>query len=52
MDGALMRKFTGYEFDSMADTHGFAVFYPDGYERNWNDCLKAGAVSSVIHQRH
>src|ERR1700687_1914412 len=48
MDGALMRKFTGYEFDSMADTHGFAAFYPDGYKRNWNDCLKAGAVAATL----
>jgi polyhydroxybutyrate depolymerase len=48
MDGALMRKFTGYEFDSMADTHGFAVFYPDGYKTNWNDCLKAGAVAATL----
>ena len=47
MDGALMRKFTGYEFDSLADTHGFAVFYPDGYKSNWNDCLKAGVVAAT-----
>jgi polyhydroxybutyrate depolymerase len=48
MDGALMRKFTGYEFDSIADTHGFAVFYPDGYKTNWNDCLKAGAAAATL----
>ena len=48
MDGALMRKFTGYEFDSMADTHGFAVFYPDGYKRNCNDCLTGGAVAATL----
>jgi polyhydroxybutyrate depolymerase len=42
------RKFTGYEFDNMADTHGSAVFYPDGYKRNWNDCLKAGAVAATL----
>jgi polyhydroxybutyrate depolymerase len=43
-----MRKFTGYEFDSLADTHGFAAFYPDGYQSNWNDCLKAGAVAATL----
>jgi polyhydroxybutyrate depolymerase len=48
MDGALMRKFTGYEFDNLADTRGFAVFYPDGYQSNWNDCLKAGAVAATL----
>jgi polyhydroxybutyrate depolymerase len=46
MDGAMMRKWTGYEFDSLADTHGFAVFYPDGYKHNWNACLKAGHVAA------
>jgi polyhydroxybutyrate depolymerase len=48
MDGAQMRKFTGYEFDSLADTHGFAVFYPDAYKTNWNDCRKAGAVAAKL----
>jgi polyhydroxybutyrate depolymerase len=48
MHGAQLRKWTGYEFDSLADTHGFAVFYPDGYKRNWNDCLKAGAVAATL----
>ena len=38
MDGARMRVCTGYEFDSLADQHGFVVIYPDGYRRNWNDC--------------
>jgi polyhydroxybutyrate depolymerase len=32
----------------MADTHGSAVFYPDGYKRNWNYCLKAGAVAATL----
>jgi polyhydroxybutyrate depolymerase len=38
MNGAMMRKWTGYEFDQLADQHGFAVVYPDGYEQHWNDC--------------
>ena len=40
MDGARMRVYTGYEFDRLADQHGFVVLYPDGYRRNWNDCRK------------
>jgi polyhydroxybutyrate depolymerase len=40
MDGARMRLCTGYEFDRLADRHGFVVIYPDGYRRNWNDCRK------------
>jgi polyhydroxybutyrate depolymerase len=43
MDGARMRLCTGYEFDSLADQHGFVVLYPDGYRRNWNDCRKNAA---------
>jgi polyhydroxybutyrate depolymerase len=35
-----MRVCTGYEFDCLADQHGFVVVYPDGYRRNWNDCRK------------
>ncbi len=40
MDGARMRRSTGYEFDCLADQHGFVVLYPDGYRGNWNDCRK------------
>ena len=40
MDGARMRQCTGYEFDCLADQHGFVVLYPDGYRGNWNDCRK------------
>jgi hypothetical protein len=31
MDGKKMRKWTGYEFDRLADRQGFALVYPDGY---------------------
>src|ERR1700726_969965 len=40
MDGDMMRKWTGYEFDQWADRKGFVVVYPDGYKHNWNDCHK------------
>ncbi len=40
MNGADMRRSTGYEFDVLADKHGLAVVYPDGYKGNWNDCRR------------
>lgn len=39
MNGELMRKWTGYEFDTLAEKSGFAVVYPDGIKRTWNGCL-------------
>ena len=33
-----MRTFSAYQFERLADEHGFIVVYPQGYERNWNDC--------------
>src|SRR6202047_2527190 len=38
MDAKSMREWTGYEFDQLADQHGFVVVYPDGYKHAWNDC--------------
>lgn len=38
MNGAMMRKWTGYEFDRIADKDKFVVLYPDGFKGNWNDC--------------
>lgn len=43
MNGEMMRKGTGYEFDLLADRYGFVVVYPDGYESNWNDCRRTAA---------
>jgi polyhydroxybutyrate depolymerase len=40
IDGTKIRQWTGYEFDQMADKYGFVVVYPDGYDKNWNDCRK------------
>lgn len=39
-DGEGMREITGEEFDMLADTNGFVVIYPDGYQTTWNDCRK------------
>ncbi|WP_326718621.1 alpha/beta fold hydrolase [Streptomyces sp. NBC_00243] len=36
-DGKTIRTATGYGFDKLAERHGFAVLYPDGYKRGWND---------------
>jgi polyhydroxybutyrate depolymerase len=44
IDGEMMRAYTGYEFESLADQHGFIVVYPNGYENSWNDCRKASTL--------
>lgn len=36
-DGKTIRTATGYGFDRLAERHRFAVVYPDGYKRGWND---------------
>ena len=33
-----IRVETGYQFDRLADRHGFVVAYPQGYEGSWNGC--------------
>ncbi len=40
-DGRLARRSTYYEFDRLADRHGFLAIYPDGFEQHWNDCRAA-----------
>ena len=45
-DGALMRSATGYGFERLADEHGFAVAYPDGFEGYWNGCNIVGDYSA------
>ncbi|MBI5652289.1 MAG: hypothetical protein HZC40_17875 [Chloroflexi bacterium] len=44
MDAARMRSGTAYEFENLADQHGFVVVYPQGYQVSWNTCLKAEIV--------
>jgi polyhydroxybutyrate depolymerase len=41
-----MRGATGYGFERLADEHGFAVVYPDGYEGYWNGCNIIGDYSA------
>ena len=48
MDGEMMRKWTGYEFDQWADRKGFVVVYPDGFKHNWNDCQKEATFPAKL----
>jgi polyhydroxybutyrate depolymerase len=45
-NGTHVRRWTGYGFDRLADEHGFAVVYPDGYEGYWNACNSVGDFSA------
>jgi polyhydroxybutyrate depolymerase len=36
--GQKLRAFVGYEFEALADRHGFVVVYPDSVAGSWNDC--------------
>src|SRR5207248_10234414 len=35
-----------FEFDELADKHGFLVVYPDGFDNTWNDCRRGSPFSS------
>src|SRR6516162_6029140 len=45
-DAAGMRRYSNYEFDELADKHGFLVVYPDGFDNTWNDCRRGSPFSS------
>ena len=45
-NGGQIRRWTGYGFDRLADEHGFAVAYPNGYEGYWNGCNIVGDYSA------
>jgi polyhydroxybutyrate depolymerase len=42
----MARVSTGYQFDRLADEHGFVVAYPNGYRRHWNDCRKRASYAA------
>jgi polyhydroxybutyrate depolymerase len=45
-NGARMRIETGYGFDRLADTYGFAVVYPNAHEGYWDVCSIVGSVKA------
>jgi polyhydroxybutyrate depolymerase len=46
--GEQVRSGTFYGFDALADRHGFAVAYPDGFEEHWNDCRREAPYSANL----
>ena len=40
------REMFGYDFDVLADEHGFIVAYPNGVEGHWNDAKVKGPFSA------
>lgn len=45
-NGAQARAAFGYEFDRIADEHGFLVVYPDGVGGHWNDCREVAPYAA------
>lgn len=41
-----VRQMYGYDFDLLAETHGFIAVYPQGYQGLWNDCRLTGAYAA------
>jgi polyhydroxybutyrate depolymerase len=44
--GERARASFGYDFDLLADQHGFIAVYPQGYEGHWNDCKVKGPYAA------
>lgn len=44
--GEKARAAFGYDFDLLADRHGFIAVYPQGYEGHWNDCKARGPFAA------
>lgn len=44
-----MRRYTGQEFERLADEHGFIVAYPEGYRGYWNDARRKGGYAAKRH---
>jgi polyhydroxybutyrate depolymerase len=44
--GERVRVGFGYDFDLLADQHGFIAVYPQGYEGHWNDCRVMGPYAA------
>jgi polyhydroxybutyrate depolymerase len=44
--GGKARSAYGYDFDLLADQHGFIAVYPQGYEGHWNDSRVKGPFTA------
>src|SRR3979411_2996355 len=44
--GERARASFGYDFDLLAEQHGFIAVYPQGYEGHWNDCKVKGPYAA------
>lgn len=40
------REIFGYDFDLLADQHGFVVAYPNGYDGHWNEAKVKGPFAA------
>src|SRR3954447_8006963 len=40
------RQVYGYDFDRLAEEHGFIAVYPQGYKDHWNDSKKKGPFAA------
>ena len=45
-DAAQARLSYAYEFERLAETYGFFVVYPEGYEKHFNGCRKKGPYAA------
>ncbi len=45
-----IREFSGYQFELLAEQHGFVLVYPAGYKNNWNDCRKAASYAARLEE--
>ncbi|MBB5186830.1 polyhydroxybutyrate depolymerase [Zhongshania antarctica] len=41
-----IREFSGYQFEQLAEQHGFVLVYPSGYGNHWNDCRKIASYTA------
>mgnify|MGYP000742291511 CR=1 FL=1 len=48
-NGVQIREMLGRRLEPLAAASGYAVVYPDGFERHWNDCR--GAASYAANRR-
>ena len=44
--GEHARQVFGYDFDLLAEEHGFIAVYPQGYKGHWNDCKVKGPYAA------